>query len=212
MPHEALRTQHSAPWVPVDFPSLASGVEFITLEPGHTRPRRRPGIPPARFDIEERLWPRASDPARVAIIDIDEKSLAQYGQWPWSRTRTRVAELVRRIAEGHPCVLGIDIVFAEPDRLSPPEIARELPGPPAPLVQELAQLPPSERELIEAMRTVPTVLAMSPAREDTAPYLRPVRPAPIRQAGGDASRFSMNYNSLLRSLPELEAWIQGTGA
>ena len=53
---------------------------------------------------------------------------------------------------------------------------------------------------------------MSPAREDTAPYLRPVRPAPIRQAGGDASRFSMNYNSLLRSLPELEAWIQGTGA
>jgi anti-anti-sigma factor len=34
--HEALRTQHSAPWFPVDFHSLASSIEFITLEPGHT--------------------------------------------------------------------------------------------------------------------------------------------------------------------------------
>jgi phosphoribosyl 1,2-cyclic phosphodiesterase len=34
--HEALRTQHSAPWFPVDFYSLASSIEFITLEPGHT--------------------------------------------------------------------------------------------------------------------------------------------------------------------------------
>jgi adenylate cyclase len=162
------------------------------------------------FDIEERLWPRASDPARVAIVDIDEKSLAQYGQWPWPRMR--VAELVRRIAAGHPRVLGIDIVFAEPDRLSPPEIVRELPGLPAPLAQGLAQLPPSERELAEAMRTVPTVLAMIPGREDTTPYSGPVRPAPIRQAGGDASGFLMSYKSLLRSLPELEAATQGTGA
>ena len=31
---EALRTQHSAPWFPVDFDSLAANIEFITLEPG----------------------------------------------------------------------------------------------------------------------------------------------------------------------------------
>jgi phosphoribosyl 1,2-cyclic phosphodiesterase len=33
---EALRTQHSAPWFPVDFHSLAAEIEFITLEPGRT--------------------------------------------------------------------------------------------------------------------------------------------------------------------------------
>jgi anti-anti-sigma factor len=33
---EALRTQHSAPWFPVDFHSLGSSIEFITLEPSHT--------------------------------------------------------------------------------------------------------------------------------------------------------------------------------
>ncbi len=33
---EALHTQHSAPWFPVDFHSLAATIEFITLEPGRT--------------------------------------------------------------------------------------------------------------------------------------------------------------------------------
>ena len=83
------------------------------------------------------------------MVDIDEQSLARYGQWPWPRTL--VAELVRRIARARPRVLGIDIVFAEPDRLSPPEIARELTGLPGPLAEELANLPASERDLAEAI-------------------------------------------------------------
>ena len=38
---EALRTQHSAPWFPVDFHSLGSSIEFITLEPApHLRSSR----------------------------------------------------------------------------------------------------------------------------------------------------------------------------
>jgi serine phosphatase RsbU (regulator of sigma subunit)/CHASE2 domain-containing sensor protein len=172
------------------------------------------GIVPASrlrvFDIEERVWPRSSDPARVVIVDIDEKSLEKEGQWPWSRKR--VAELMRRIAEGHPRVLGIDIVFAEPDRLSPPEIAREVTGLPASLAQELAKLPPTETGLAEAMRTVPTVLAMIPGREDMTSSSSSTHPAPIRQAGSDASRFLVAYKSLLRSLPELDAAAQGTGA
>ena len=66
------------------------------------------------FDLVERLWPRANDAAQVAIVDIDEKSLTQYGAWPWPQYR--VAELVRHIAQGHPRVVGIDFIFAERDR------------------------------------------------------------------------------------------------
>jgi adenylate cyclase len=162
------------------------------------------------FDLEERLWSRSRDPARVAIVDIDEQSLAQYGQWPWPRTR--VARLVSRIAEGHPRVLGIDIVFAERDRLSPPEIARELPGLPSLLADQLAQLPSSDRQLAEALSEVPTVLPLVPGREDRASSSDPLRPAPIRQAGGDPTPFLKKYRSLLRSLPDLGAAAQGAGA
>jgi adenylate cyclase len=162
------------------------------------------------FDLEERLWPRASDPARVAIVDIDEASLKQYGQWPWPRDQ--VAKLVRRIAEGHPRVLGIDIVFPEQDRFSPPEIARQLRDLPTPLAQGLAQQPPNELYLAEAMRTVPTVLALVPGREYAPPSSEPLHAAPIRQAGGDPTPFLMTYKSLLRSLPELDAAAEATGA
>jgi anti-anti-sigma factor len=34
---EALSTQHSAPWFPVDFRSLAATIEFVALEPGRVR-------------------------------------------------------------------------------------------------------------------------------------------------------------------------------
>jgi adenylate cyclase len=162
------------------------------------------------FDLEERLWSRSSDPARVVIVDIDDKSLAKHGQWPWQRSR--VAELVRRIADGHPRVLGIDIVFAEPDRLSPPEIARELLELPTPLAAGLAKLPPSERDLASAMQAVPTVLAVAPSNEENTAASSPMHPAPIRQAGNNPAPFLITYKSLLQSLPQLSGAAQGAGA
>jgi len=161
------------------------------------------------FDLVERVWPRAGDSARVAIVDIDEKSLARYGQWPWPWHR--VAELVRRIAQGNPRVLGIDVVFAEPDRLSPAEIARELPGLPLAVTNALAQLPSSDRELAEAMAAVPTVLALAPSHEAAAPDSDPLRSAPIRQAGDDPRRFLKSYKSLVQSQPDLRAGARAAG-
>ena len=54
---------------------------------------------------------------QVVIIDIDEKSLKEIGQWPWPRNI--VAALVKSIHEQGVKVLGFDIVFAEQDRTSP---------------------------------------------------------------------------------------------
>jgi adenylate cyclase len=47
----------------------------------------------------------------VVIVDIDEVSLAKMGRWPWSRTQ--VAQLIEKIGEAKPAVIGTDIVFAE---------------------------------------------------------------------------------------------------
>jgi adenylate cyclase len=161
------------------------------------------------FDLVEKVWPRVVDSARVAIVDIDEKSLAQYGQWPWPRHL--VAELVRRIAQGNPRVLGIDLVFAERDRLSPTEIARELPDLPPALAEALAQLPPSDRDLADAMAAVPTVLALAPSREEVARSSGPIYSAPIRQAGDDPTRFLKSYKSLVQSQPDLRAAALAAG-
>jgi adenylate cyclase len=62
------------------------------------------------------LMPRTLDP-RIAIVDIDEKSLAELGHWPWGRDR--LAGLVDELfARQHAAVVGFDVVFAEPDTSS----------------------------------------------------------------------------------------------
>ncbi len=57
--------------------------------------------------------PGGVDP-RVVIVDIDERSLRQEGQWPWPRGR--LADLVDRLFDHYRvAALGFDVVFAEPD-------------------------------------------------------------------------------------------------
>ncbi len=68
--------------------------------------------------------PRSMDP-RVVIVDIDEKSLAELGRWPWGRNKlgAMVDELFDRQKAA---LLGFDVVFAEPDESSGLKRLREL--------------------------------------------------------------------------------------
>lgn len=69
------------------------------------------------YDLRMRAFmPRTEDP-RIVIVDIDEQSLAEVGRWPWSRDR--LAKLVNTLFEDQEiAVLGMDVVFAEPDTSS----------------------------------------------------------------------------------------------
>ena len=77
---------------------VAGALALRIIDPGVITELRVRG-----FDLVEKVWPRVNDSARVAIVDIDEKSLAQYGQWPWPRHK--LAELVRRSARSMTCLL-----------------------------------------------------------------------------------------------------------
>ena len=60
--------------------------------------------------------PRSLDP-RIVLVDIDEKSLAQIGRWPWGRDR--MAALADELfARQKAAVVGFDLLFAEPDTSS----------------------------------------------------------------------------------------------
>ena len=51
----------------------------------------------------------------IAIVEIDEKSIAKYGQWPWSRNT--IADIVWRLREAGAGVIVLPILFSEADRL-----------------------------------------------------------------------------------------------
>ena len=66
------------------------------------------------YDARLRLtMPKTLDP-RIVIVDIDEKSLAALGRWPWSRNK--LADLTTELLDKqNASLLGFDVVFAEPD-------------------------------------------------------------------------------------------------
>ncbi len=66
------------------------------------------------YDARLRLTMPGGVDDRLVILDIDEKSLADAGRWPWSRDK--MAALVDRLFDQYGvAVLGFDVVFAEPD-------------------------------------------------------------------------------------------------
>jgi adenylate cyclase len=68
--------------------------------------------------------PRTLD-ERIVIADIDEKSLAEFGRWPWSRNL--LAKLMDELFDRQKiAVLGFDVVFAEPDDSSGLKRLRQL--------------------------------------------------------------------------------------
>ena len=61
---------------------------------------------------------------RIVIIDVDERSLAQEGRWPWSRKKISV--LVDKLSQAGAIVIGFDMIFSEKERNSSVEILQQL--------------------------------------------------------------------------------------
>lgn len=84
--------------------------------------------------------------ANIVIVDIDEKSLKALGQWPWSRDK--VAKLLQNLSDLGVAIIGLDVVFAEPDNSSPQRVLKQfglpyenLPDYDAIFAQTIAQTP-----------------------------------------------------------------------
>ena len=76
--------------------------------------------------------------ARIVIVDVDEKSLAEIGRWPWGRDR--MAALTDELFERQQAaVVGFDMVFAEPDASSGLAALEQLARTDASVAQNLPQ-------------------------------------------------------------------------
>ncbi|MCA1494165.1 adenylate/guanylate cyclase domain-containing protein [Ensifer sp. NBAIM29] len=120
------------------------------------------------FDEYQRLAPRPFEELPVRVVDIDETSLRQFGQWPWPRDR--MAALVDRLSDMGAAVIAFDILFAEPDRLSPRSVMRDVGGFDPALT---ARLPDNDEIFARAIAGRPTVLGFG--LSNTGNYRPPVK-------------------------------------
>ncbi len=167
----------------------------------------------AGFDTLQRLWPRDdSIPQPVRIVDIDEASLRELGQWPWPRTQ--LAKLVDELTELGAATIAFDVIFPEPDRLSPRRVlessaaAAELAAA-APSL-DLAKLPDNDQVFAAAIAGRPVVTAFASSAGSNGEKA-PVK-AGFAQTGADATNAPPRLGPITANIPVIDAAAAGIGS
>ncbi len=163
------------------------------------------------FDTYQRTKPRAQNAgdSLVRVIDVDDESLARHGQWPWPRTL--MAQLVEKLTEAKVGVIGFDIVFAEPDRLSPGRIVKLWPKTPETeqLLARAGDLPDNDKIFAAAIAKSRVVTGFFMTFEGgRAPALK----TGYGIAGADPRRAVFGGKGAVPTLAALEAEAKGNGA
>jgi adenylate cyclase len=164
------------------------------------------------FDVYQQLQPRPYADFPVRVIDIDEASLAQYGQWPWPRTL--LATFVKRLSDLGAAVIALDMVFPEPDRTSPRHLADQLniadATESARVKSLMSQLPDNDQIFAEAIEQAPVVLGF--ATSQGANNRRPPVKTGYAIAGVNPTEVVQRFRGAVTSLDQLDKAASGVGS
>jgi hypothetical protein len=161
------------------------------------------------FDMFQQWLPRQR-PRSLVIVDIDEASLAELGQWPWSRSV--LASLVNRLRQDGAAAIGFDVVFAEPDRNLSIDTSRLLLLPPSDLKAALVNFQTNDAIFADALKRGPVVLGeigLTSGERPPAPPRDP--PTTAARIGGDPRPYLYHFTSLAENIPELAGAASGRG-
>jgi len=161
------------------------------------------------FDAYQVIEPRRKTAKPVVIVDIDEKSIQKYGQFPWPRTL--LAELVTKLRQMGAVVIAFDVVFPEPDRLNPDLAADSFAGLDDETRTRLRALPSNDQVFADAIRRSRVVLG-----ESGLPYMlreldKTLPVTGLATLGGEPQPFMLNFPGLLRNVEVIEKAAAGRG-
>ncbi|WP_334129538.1 CHASE2 domain-containing protein [Sneathiella sp.] len=163
------------------------------------------------FDIYQQSHPREpQSPRPVIVIDIDEQSLLHLGQWPWPRTL--LAELVDKLTEMGAAVIGFDILFAEPDRLSPDKMPENIQDLPPDIEERLRALPSFDDIFAQSIAESRVVLGISVITNVTgANNLGLNRIPSFAILGPHPRKYLKGYPALIGNIEVLDEAAKGRG-
>jgi adenylate cyclase len=163
----------------------------------------------ATIDFFQRMAPRPAPETPTVIVDIDEASLKELGQWPWPRTV--LADLFDKLAGDGVAVIGFDGFFPEPDRTSPQRLVSALfrgGHPPEDVARIVEGLPDNDKVFADSISRARVVLGSVPGDSGTSEVkLKRGFSLP----GGDPLRYTQSFPRVLTSLPELDNAAAGVG-
>ena len=164
----------------------------------------------AWFDAYQTFSPRQVSVLPVTVVEIDQKSLAALGQWPWPRTR--LAQLVGSLKRAEASAIGLNVVMPEADALSPERLLSESTVQPQSVVAALRGLLSHDAVLAAALASAPTVLAfVGTAEASRSPLRAPPILVQAKRAGDSVEMSVVHHSGALASIDELNSQASGWG-
>ncbi len=142
----------------------------------------------------------------ITIVDIGEKDIAKYGQWPWPRHI--MAMLHAKLGDAGAVVINYNILFAEPDRMGSTQYLNSFPM--SDETRELLQKNLVDTDKVFAMvlkESGNTILMMSV--KNNADNVLPSTTQIIKK--GDVEPWLWNYAGIVPPLTELTVGVAGSG-
>ena len=160
------------------------------------------------FDLYQKVFVKKKD-SDVVIIDIDEKSLGKFGQFPWNRTV--FAKILDQLNTSEPKAIGFDIFFTEKDKQSPEEIIKSYGLIPSD-VAELQNLKSPDDLFAEKLKESKSIIAVLGSNVPSHTNYDRKAKARFLSKGGDPFEFTYSYPFSIGSLEVLENNVKGLGS
>ncbi len=160
------------------------------------------------FDLYQKVFAKKKD-SDVVIIDIDEKSLGKFGQFPWNRTV--FAKILDQLNTSEPKAIGFDIFFTEKDKQSPEEIIKSYGLIPSD-VAELQNLKSPDDLFAEKLKESKSIIAVLGSNVPSHTNYDRKAKARFLSKGGDPFEFTYSYPFSIGSLEVLENNVKGLGS
>ena len=140
----------------------------------------------------------------IRIIDLDDRSLKEVGQFPWRRDK--LAKLLDNLSYAEPKVVAFDIFFSEPDRENPTKILNEL----SMSTENVIDSDKIFAKSIENNNVVLPIVGLS--KKNNNDELNKNLKARFILKGNPAQDYLYNFSSGLSSLDEFNNEAKGIGS
>ena len=158
----------------------------------------------------QKVFPLKKNDSDVIIIDIDEKSLSKFGQFPWNRSI--FAKIIENVDSTNPKAIGFDVFFSEKDKQSPEEIIKSYNILANDVINYLINIKGHDERFRQQLENSKSVLAVLGSNVSShGSYDRKAK-ARFLSKGGDPNQFTYNYPYSIGSLEKLEKSAKGLGS
>ena len=164
-------------------------------------------LSPLVFDAYQRIQPRVETGAPVTVVDIDEASIAELGQWPWSRAL--IGQMVDRLGKLGAASIAFDIVFPEPDRTSLTLVAAQLRA--AGATVDIPAATPMDNDAVLAAAIARNYVVSGLVISDETQAALPAPKAGFAFGGSDPLGYLVSRTGGVANLAPIDAAARGTG-